>query len=119
MDILKNIVFFKDLSDAFRDSSGYLTWAFFSLIAIYLIWIALRDQQNKNLSNKNLRFFAVLVSIIFCLIYAFNIISIAILFEKPLGKLSYVLVMLVCSAVLIINTYPILSGLNQKLKNEE
>ncbi|EPJ8280122.1 hypothetical protein KE017_004767, partial [Citrobacter freundii] len=89
MDIIETIIsWFSELADAFRDSSSYLTWAFFSVIAVFMTWMTLDAQRKKSLSKRSVRAVAWGISILFLGIYLINIIAIANLFIKPLGELG-------------------------------
>lgn len=123
MDIIETILsWFSEMADAFRDSSAYLTWAFFSVIAVYMTWITLDVQREKHLSKGPVRALAWGISILFLVIYAINIVAIANLFTKPLGEAGASILIMAITLMLVINVYPVLSGvvagMKQKKENE-
>ncbi|MFS6814974.1 hypothetical protein [Citrobacter meridianamericanus] len=120
MDINETIIsWFSELADAFRDSSAYLTWAFFSVIAVYMTWITLEVQRKKHLSKRPARAVAWGISILFLGIYVINIIAIANLFKKPLGELGAAMLIMAITLMLIINVYPVLSGVLTGVKQKK
>ncbi|WP_456071488.1 hypothetical protein [Enterobacter quasiroggenkampii] len=120
MDIIETIFsWFSEMADAFRDSSAYLTWAFFSVIAVYMTWIALDTQREKHLSKAPLRALAWGISVIFIIIYAINIVAIARLFQKPLGDAGSLILIMASALMLVINVYPVLSGVIAGMKQKK
>lgn len=120
MDIIETIFsWFSEMADAFRDSSAYLTWAFFSVIAVYMTWIALDTQREKHLSKAPLRALAWGISVIFIIIYALNIVAIARLFQKPLGDAGSFILIMASALMLVINVYPVLSGVIAGMKQKK
>ncbi|EPQ0973988.1 hypothetical protein NNU90_004231 [Citrobacter farmeri] len=111
MDIIETIFsWHSEMADAFRDSSAYLTWAFFSVIAVYMTWITLDVQREKHLSKVPARALAWGISVIFLIIYAINIVAIAHLFTNPLGETGALILIMAITLMLVINVYPVLSG---------
>lgn len=120
MDVIETIIsWFSELADAFRDSSAYLTWAFFSVIVVYMTWITLETQREKHLSKGPVRALAWGISVFFLGIYAINIIAIANLFKKPLGELGASFLIIAITLMLVINVYPVLSGVVAGIKQKK
>ena len=120
MDIIETIIsWFSELADAFRDSSSYLTWAFFSVIAVFMTWMTLDAQRKKSLSKRSVRAVAWGISILFLGIYLINIIAIANLFIKPLGELGAAMLIMAITLMLVINVYPVLSGVSARTKQQK
>lgn len=120
MDVIETIIsWFSELADAFRDSSAYLTWAFFSVIAVFMTWMTLDAQRKKSLSKRPVRAVAWGISILFLVIYAINIIAIANLFKKPLGELGSAMFIIAITLMLVINVYPVLSGISARTKQQK
>lgn len=120
MGIIETIfAWFSEMVNAFRDSSAYLTWAFFSVIAVYMTWITLDVQREKHLSKGSARALAWGISFIFLIIYAINIVAIAHSFEKPLGDAGASILIMVITLMLVINVYPVLSGVVTGMKNNK
>ncbi|EEB3144498.1 hypothetical protein XS32_11295 [Salmonella enterica subsp. enterica serovar Newport] len=120
MDVIETIIsWFSELADAFRDSSAYLTWAFFSVIAVFMTWMTLDAQRKKSLSKRPVRAVAWGISILFLVIYAINIIAIANLFKKPLGELGAAMFIIAITLMLVINVYPVLSGISARTKQQK
>lgn len=120
MGIIETIFsWFGEMADAFRDSSAYLTWAFFSVIAVYMTWITLDTQREKNLSKGPVRALAWGISIIFLIIYGINALAISNLFEKPLGEPGALIFILAITLMIVINVYPVLSGVVAGMKQKK
>lgn len=120
MDVIETIFsWFSEMADAFRDSSAYLTWAFFSVIAVYMTWITLDTQREKHLSKAPVRALAWGISVIFIIIYAINIVAIARLFQKPLGDAGSLILIMASALMLVINVYPVLSGVIAGMKQKK
>lgn len=120
MDIIETILsWFSEMADAFRDSSAYLTWAFFSVIAVYMTWITLDVQREKHLSKGLVRALVWGISILFLIIYAINIIAVANLFIKPLGESGASILIMAITLMLVINVYPVLSGVVSGMKQKK
>lgn len=120
MDVIEPIISWSgEMADAFRDSSAYLTWAFFSVIAVYMTWITLEVQRKNHLSKRPVRAVAWGISILFLGIYVINIIAIANLFKKPLGELGAAMLIMAITLMLIINVYPVLSGVLTGVKQKK
>ncbi|KDE37458.1 hypothetical protein AW40_06830 [Kosakonia radicincitans UMEnt01/12] len=120
MDIIEAIISWSSvMADSFRDSSAYLTWAFFSVIAVYMTWITLDVQRKKSLSKRPVRAVAWGISILFLGIYVINIIAIANLFKKPLGEWGASMLIIAITLMLVINVYPVLSGVLAGIKQEK
>jgi hypothetical protein len=59
------------------------------------------------------------ISILFLGIYVINIIAIANLFKKPLGELGAAMLIMAITLMLIINVYPVLSGVLTGVKQKK
>ncbi|ECF2403908.1 hypothetical protein E1714_23260 [Salmonella enterica subsp. enterica serovar Singapore] len=99
--------------------SVYLTWAFFSVIAVYMTWITLDVQREKHLSKGPVRALAWGISILFLVIYLINRFAIKNLFTKPLGEAGASILIMAITLMIVINVYPVLSGVMVGMKQKK